>query len=440
MASLTYMQVLRGNRTFRRLWLGQVVSELGNWFNFIAGLGLVRAVSANAPEATAIMLMCRLAPFALISPIAGAFADRWSRRTVMLVTDLARVIVALGFLMVRRPEDLWIAYTCNVALTILGTFFEAAKNAATPNIVGDEGLLAGNALMFSSRFLLMTLGSVLGGWASARFGYHTAFLINSASFLVSAYSVWLVPERETRQEMRDEEAPQQKLWRDVREGWSYIAKNRLVTAIIGVNILWATGGGAVNLITDRLGGIVFAGQSGMKPDAAVAALYAASGAGLFLGMMFARRVGSHIELHRATVPFIGWTLITQGIFFALMGVLPTIWLACAMVFMSRIVIGVEFAYQETLIMRLVPDNLRGRVSTMDRSLEFMVWTVSTAIAGWSLHLITPRMLTFICGLLSASPGVVWLVAFASRMLKMPQKIGREEDENESEETVLASAG
>ncbi|OLE53852.1 MAG: hypothetical protein AUG51_11235 [Acidobacteria bacterium 13_1_20CM_3_53_8] len=145
MATLTYMQVLRGNRTFRRLWLGQVVSELGNWFNFIAGLGLVRAVSASAPEATAIMLMCRLAPFALISPIAGAFADRWSRRTVMLVTDLARVGVALGFLLVRGPEDLWIAYGCNVALTILGTFFEASKNAATPNIVGDEGLLAGNA-------------------------------------------------------------------------------------------------------------------------------------------------------------------------------------------------------------------------------------------------------------------------------------------------------
>src|SRR5205085_273968 len=163
--------------------------------------------------------------------------------------------------------------------------------------------------------------------------------------------------------------------RDVREGWSYIFRNSLVAAIIGVNILWATGGGAVNLITDRLGGLIFAGQSGMKPDAAVAALYAAAGAGLFLGMMLARRVGSHVELHRATVPFIGWTLITQGIFFALMGVMPTLWLACVMAFVSRVVIGVEFAYQETLIMRLVPDNLRGRVSTMDRSMEFMMWTL-----------------------------------------------------------------
>src|ERR1051325_3246714 len=119
MASLTYMQLVRGNRSFRRLLAGQVVSELGNWFNFIAGLGLVRAVSTAAPEATAIMLVARLAPFALFAPFAGAFADRWSRRTVMIVSDVVRAIVALGFLLVSRPEDLWIAYVCSVAASLL---------------------------------------------------------------------------------------------------------------------------------------------------------------------------------------------------------------------------------------------------------------------------------------------------------------------------------
>src|SRR5918911_2713508 len=114
MASLTYMQLLRGNRPFRRLWSGQVVSELGNWFNFIAGLGLVRAVSAAAPEATAVMMVARLAPFALFAPLAGAFVDRWSRRTVMIVSDALRAIVALGFLLVNGVEDLWLAYACSV--------------------------------------------------------------------------------------------------------------------------------------------------------------------------------------------------------------------------------------------------------------------------------------------------------------------------------------
>src|SRR2546425_7830851 len=157
MNSLTYMQLLRSTRSFRRLWVGQVVSELGNWFNFIAALGLVRTVSHAAPEVTTIILIARLAPFTVFAPLAGAFVDRWSRRTVMIVSDVARVAVALGFLLVRRPEDLWITYLCTGLLSFFGAFFEAAKNAAVPNITGERDLLAGNALMFSSRFLLMSL-------------------------------------------------------------------------------------------------------------------------------------------------------------------------------------------------------------------------------------------------------------------------------------------
>src|SRR5258705_10320090 len=130
MDSLTYIQLLRRNRSFRRLWWGQVISELGNWFNFIAGLGLVRVISHADPAVTTIMLLCRMVPFTLLAPLAGAVVDRWSRRTVMIVSDLLRVAIALGFLFVRRPEDLWIAYVSTVLLSVCFSFFEAAKGAA----------------------------------------------------------------------------------------------------------------------------------------------------------------------------------------------------------------------------------------------------------------------------------------------------------------------
>lgn len=446
MASLTYIQLMRGNRSFRRLLTGQVISELGNWFNFIAGLGLVRMVTNGAPEATAILLVLRLAPFAMFAPLAGAFVDRWSRRKVMLWTDGVRAVVALGFLLVRKPEDVWIAYVCTILSTLLAAFFEAAKNAAMPNIAGERGLLAGNALMFSSRFLLMSVGAALGGAASARFGYEVAFIINAVSFLVSAYSIWLIPESEMRQEERasaetdaNEHEKRTSFWRDMREGWSYVAAHKPVAAIMLVNILWATGGGAINLITDRLGGVVFAGQGGLQGDAAVAAFYAAAGAGLFIGMILARRVGAHLELRRATAPFIGWTLLAHGLLFALMGLMPDLWSACALMLVSRALLGVEFAVQETLLMRLVPDGLRGRVSTTDRALEIFVISVSTGLAGWSLHAISPRTLTIVSGLLSATPGIVWLVLIASRRLAVPELSAKDEPE-EAEETAFASAG
>jgi MFS family permease len=436
-ASLTYIQLLRTNRSFRRLWWGQVISELGNWFNFIAALGLVRVVSGAAAEVTTLILIFRLVPFTLFAPLAGAFVDRWSRRTVMIVTDILRVFVALGFLLVRRPQDLWIAYLCTALLSFFGAFFEAAKNAAVPNITGERDLLAGNALMFSSRFLLMSLGAALGGWTSAHVGYAAAFIINALSFLASAYSVWLVPEAETRQQPTSPPPNEARnlyrgYWSDIREGWSYIISHAPVATILAINVLWATGGGAINLIADRLGALVFAGQNGVRPDSAVAALYFAGGLGLFVGMMIARRVGAYFEVKGKTVAFIGWGLLVQGLIFALIGVMPTLWLAGFCLFVSRVLLGAEFAVQETLLMRLVPDNLRGRVSTTDRASELLIWSFSTAIAGWSLYMITPRTLTVVAGLLSATSGIAWLVVFAARIVRLPRRLSVTMKPTESE--------
>jgi MFS family permease len=431
MDSLTYFQLLRRNRSFRRLWIGQVISELGNWFNFIAALGLVRVVSHASVEAASIILIARLAPFTLFAPLAGAFVDRWSRRTVMIVTDFLRLVVALGFLLVRRPEDLWIAYLCTALLAVFGAFFEAAKNAAVPNITGDKDLLAGNALMFSSRFLFMSLGAAIGGWTAAHIGYQAAFIVNAISFLASAYSVWLVPEEETRQApVETVQAGVKKLYSgygtDLRNGWTYIVTHGPVAAILAANIVWAIGGGAIGLISERLGALVFAGENGISQDSAVAALYFANGMGLFIGMMIARRVGIYFEMKRRTVSFIGWSLLVQGIVFAFVGAMPTLWLACLVLLLSRVILSAEFAVQEALLMRLVPDNLRGRVSTTDRAAEMLIWSLSTAAAGWSLNFINSRMLTAIAGLLSGLAGVLWLTLFITGTVRLPKRIEHEQ--------------
>ena len=84
----------------------------------------------------------------------------------------------------------------------------------------------------------------------------------------------------------------------MREGWSYIVTHAPVATILGINILWATGGGAMNLIADRLGALVFAGENGISPDSAVAAFYFAGGFGLFIGMMIARRVGAFFRAEK----------------------------------------------------------------------------------------------------------------------------------------------
>ena len=314
MESITYGQLLGRNRNFRNLLAGQFISELGNWFNFIASLGLVRLVSDASPMAAGILFVCRLLPFSLFSPIAGTFVDRFSRRRVMIFSDLARVAIALMFLLVVDVGNLWIAYVATILLSTFGAFFEGAKNAATPNLTGKEGLLAGTALMFSTRFLLMAIGSALGGWAAAVFGYQAAFIINAVSFLASAYTVWLIPEdavSEPRAVVTGSPADTQRasFLTELKEGLNYTVTNRFALTILIMNVIWATGGGAINIVFERMGGVFFAEKEHWNPDVAVALLWTATGFGLFLGMIIARRTSIYLDRSGRNHSFIGWTLL-----------------------------------------------------------------------------------------------------------------------------------
>ncbi len=415
MISLTYGQLIRGNRNFRNLLAGQFISELGNWFNFIAGLGLVRLVSGASPMAAGLFFLARLLPFALMSPIAGTFVDRFSRRTVMIVTDLLRAVVALAFLLVTDANDLWIAYLATVMLHTAGAFFDGAKNAAAPNLTGKEGLLAGTALLFSTRFLLMAIGSALGGWAAAEFGYQAAFLINAASFLISAYTVWLIPEEAVSEEGEKgrrgegETGQRASFWVELKEGFSYTLNNRFAATILIMNVIWATGGGAINIIFERLGGVHFALKEGWNPDIAVAVLWTATGFGLTFGMLLAHRTSIYLDRKKSNHGFIGWTLIVHGILFSIGAFMPSLLLFALIVFVSRAIVGVEYAVQETMFQRSLPDHIRGRISTLDRGAELTVFGLMSYAASGAMFYITPQTLVVISGILSAAAGVVWFV-------------------------------
>ncbi|MBK8810026.1 MAG: MFS transporter [Acidobacteria bacterium] len=405
--NLTYSQLLRGNRDFRNLFAGQLISELGNWFNYIAGLGLIRLVSGASPEAAGILLLCRTLPWSVLMPFAGTLADRFSRRQIMIWTDVVRGFLALVFLLVDSRDDMWIAYSGAVVLSTASAFFDGAKNAAIPNIAGRDGLLSGTALMFSSRFLLMAIGSALGGIASAYFGYDVAFVINALSFFASAVSISLVSEEAMRE---DETAKREKesFMAELKEGMRYTVRNRFALTILLMNIIWATGGGATFLAFEGLATKVFGGL-GQNADFIVAVLMSSNGVGLTIGMILAHRVGSFVERRRIERSFIGWALLAHGVLFALAGIMPTVWLAALFVVFSRTVVGAEYAVQETIFQRGLPDHIRGRITTLDRGAEITIFSFSSYLAGLSLNYVSAQLLTIVSGLLAGSSGLIWFL-------------------------------
>ena len=142
---------------------------------------------------------------------------------------------------------------------------------------------------------------------------------------------------------------------------------------------------------------------------AVAILWTATGLGLTVGMLIAHRTAIWLDRKGTNRAFVGWTLIIHGVIFALAVFMPTLMLFSVAVFISRTIIGVEYAVQETMFQRSLPDHIRGRISTLDRGAELTVFGIMSYGASELMYYMTPQTLTVISGILSAMAGVVWFV-------------------------------
>jgi hypothetical protein len=297
------------------------------------------------------------------------------------------------------------------------------------------------------------VGAALGGLTAAYFGYNAAFIVNSLSFVLSAIFIAPIPGSAMRRVSREApsaaaqaaalsegaaiaalqgseaevvaqavtEQSQANFLTDLREGLAYIWRTQFVRGVILVNIGWATGGGMNNLLYDQLGGHTFITGEGDRGDWGVATLFTSVGTGLFIGLTLARRAGAWASQERRAGQFIGWSLIVHGLFFSLAGLMPSLALMAVCLATSRLIIGMEFGVQETMVMRVLPDDYRGRVFTTDRALELAMTTISMIIGGWMLTRFSPRAMMVASGLLSASPGLIWLLALRFKRFSVPER-------------------
>ena len=180
-----YWELIRRNRNFRYLWLGQISSLLGDWFNLIASASLIALLTGSGFAVGSLFVIRMLAPF-LVSPIAGVVADRYSRKHVLILTDIGRATAVFGFLLVRDPEDIWLFYTLMAIQVGISGFFVPARTAILQEIVSPGGLGAANALGATTWSVMLALGAAIGGIVSGTWGIYPAFVIDGLSFLASA--------------------------------------------------------------------------------------------------------------------------------------------------------------------------------------------------------------------------------------------------------------
>ena len=184
----SYFRLLRDNRNFRRLWMAQIVSEIGDWFYTLSIYTLLLQLTGHAGS-VALALVLQVLPQTFAGPTAGVVNDRLKRKHVMIAADLVRFGVVLAMLFVRSRSMVWLVYPLLLAETTMAAFFEPARSSVIPNIAADSEVLVANTLSSATWSVNLLIGASVGGVVAAFFGRDTVFILNALSFLASAFLI-----------------------------------------------------------------------------------------------------------------------------------------------------------------------------------------------------------------------------------------------------------
>ena len=402
--STGYVELLRRNREFRLLWLGQVVSQLGDWFNTIAVMTLVLRLTGSG-RAVGLIFVTRFLPSVFAGPLAGAVADRFNRRSVMIWSDVCRALVVLGFLFVREPRHVWLIYALTVTQLTLSTFFEPAKSAALPSVVEDRDLLTANAITSVTWSVMLTLGAAIGGVITGWVGTDASFVLDSLTYLASAALVAAVrlPKRPPRERTRLTVAKALGIT-DTVEGVSYVRARPRVLAYLAVKPAWGLGGGILTLL-GVFGEKIF--TFGGRAATGIGVLYAARGIGTAVGPFVARRVagGSRRSMQTA----IGLSFVVGGLFYAAFGLAHNFAVALLVLAIAHAGGSVLWVFSTVLLQTAVEDEFRGRVFAAELAVLTLMLAASNYATGELLDRwgFSPRAVAVGIGTLFLLPGLLW---------------------------------
>ncbi len=408
-----YLHVLRTNRNYRRLWYGQVVSQIGDWLDSVALFTLTLNLTGSG-QAVGLLFLAEFLPGAAVGPFAGVLVDRLPRKLVLIASDLGRAMIVLLLLLVRRPEDLWLLYLAVVAKVSLTAFFEPARSAILPGLCNREELVAANAISGATWSAMLALGAALGGIVAGTLGVRTAFLLDAASFLLSAALIATVrvprrraadPSGEPARPAPHPQAGAGGALRELREGFHYVLTRHEVGWLTFSKAIWSLGGGVLLLLTLYGREIAPLGRDGAI---SIGLLYAARGVGTGIGPFLALRLGGSGQRFLRRSVAVAFFISAAG--YLALSFVTSLPLAALCVLFAHIGGSIQWVFSTTLLQARVPDHLLGRVFAT----EYAALTLTTALSAYLTGVArdagaTPAALAMALGGIFAASGMLMLV-------------------------------
>ena len=391
----TLLRLLRANADFRRLFLASVVSLCGDWFAYVAVSGLV--IDATGREgAGAVVFAASVLPVFLAAPLAGVVADRVDRKRLMIAADLLRVLPAFGLLGAHFWQQPLLALACVEITAALSAFFEPVTAAVLPNLVAPRDLSLAQSTMGSVWGSMLFVGAAIGGLVAATLGRPASFVLNAATFAVSAVLVWRV--RAPFQQQRTLAVAS--LWDSVGDVWRFVRPRKVSRCLLLTKASLGIGNGLVGLLPAYALATFGAGDLG------IGILIAARGLGALLGPFIGRAVvrGSGQRLLAVT----GLSIVFYGLCYLLLPTAPTLAIATVCIVCAHLGGGAQWTLSTLGLQVTTPDIVRGRVMSTDYGLATLTMGLSSLIAGGLTEVIGLQPTSYAVALVAATAGAVWL--------------------------------
>lgn len=413
---VAYGRLVRTNANFRRLWLAQIVSEIGDWFYTLAIYNLLLTLTGRA-SSVGLALVLQVLPQTFIGPIAGAVNDRISRKRVMITADLVRAVIVLSMLLVRSRSVVWLVYPLLLAETVMAGFFEPARSSVIPNITPRNDLVLANTLSSMTWSMNLVMGATIGGVVAAFLGRDAVFLLNALSFLVSAFFIrrmsFVEPHAEGAAPLRARDLVD---FTPFMEGVRYVRRNRRLFATVLVKAGNVVIGPSWVLFT-VMGQRTFPVHwNGIDPQRGamlgMSLLLGARGLGALSGPLFTAPWAGHSQRKLQLGILFGF--MVSGIGYVIMAQAKFVWLACLFVAVAHCGGSTVWVFSTTLLQMNTEDRFRGRVFAAD--MGFCMLTIATGafLCGAFLDAgASPRIVGTVAGLLMFVPAGLWGLAIRS---------------------------
>jgi predicted MFS family arabinose efflux permease len=389
--------VLRTNRDLRLLFVAQNLSFMGDWFTFVALAGLVQDATDSAFLVSLLLVAFSLPSF-LASPIGGPVADRYDRRTVLIIVSLAQALAACGLLFIDNTH-IWLAFVSQGLIAAFAAFVRPAVEAAVPNLArSPEELRSANALFGSSWGVMLAVGAGLGGVFAEVFGRQAAFVADIGTFLLAAALIAMV--KTPMQEDRGTERAPVRPIADMREAIQLARRDSMIMALLASKMTFAIGAGVVSQLA------VYAADAFSSGDAGRGFLLGARGVGSGIGPLIGARFAKG-ELRRVLL-VCGVSGMIFSIGYLAAAASPLLIVAGACVMFAHLGGGAQWTLSTYGLQVRAPDEMRGRVLAGDFALITLTLALSSVAAGVVSEQIGARGTVAVFGALAAASSIIYL--------------------------------